>query len=204
MRVFRWRTRELLWKANAGRAGALVVHVGFSPDGRRLATSDWQGRVRIYGAESGQLLLTNSSDTERPSAVAFSPDGALLAIAGLRPYLVDVKKGTILRELRGHLAATTALSFSRDGQRIATLSADQTARIFDTATAMTLHLLRVGAASSLELSPSGDRLLIAHPEDRSAKIYPASPQALLAMACALIQPQPEWEQVRPLCQGSMK
>lgn len=201
VRVFRWRTGEQLWRSLRGRPGATVVHAAFAPDGRRLATSDWQGHVRIFNADTGRLLLTSSADTERPSAVAFSPDGEVLGIAGLRPYLVDVAKGTLKRELTGHLGAISAMGFSQDGARIVTLSVDQTARVWDRETGQTLQILRVGRASSLDLSPDGAQLLIAHPEDHSAKIYPASPLVLLERACGLLRAQsgPEWHEVRPLC-----
>jgi WD40 repeat protein len=101
--------------------------------------------------------------------------------------------------LEGHSDAVLAIAFSRDGRRVATLSSDRTARVFEAATGQTTQVLRTGSGTTIEFSPDGQRLLIAHPMDFSAKLYPATAQALLDTACALLRYQPEWVHVETLC-----
>jgi WD40 repeat protein len=72
------------------------------------------------------------------------------------------------RSLEGHLGAITALAVSPDGRWLASASADQTIRLWDTNTWQTVHLLRghdVGAAA-LAFSPDGQLLASAAPDAR--------------------------------------
>ena len=52
--------------------------VAFAPDGR-LATTSYDGRLRLYDA-AGKLLHSTETGHAQPFGVAFSPDGARLAV----------------------------------------------------------------------------------------------------------------------------
>jgi hypothetical protein len=78
-----------IWDASTGEQqleltprGYQVQAVGFSPDGARLATGS-DGFAQVWDAASGHLELAKT-DTNYSSvfAVAFSPDGSLLAAGG--------------------------------------------------------------------------------------------------------------------------
>ncbi|MER6736570.1 WD40 repeat domain-containing protein, partial [Streptomyces puniciscabiei] len=73
----------------------------------------------------------------RVNAVAFSPDGRLLATASADQTvrLWDTETHNPVGEpLIGHVAEVNAVAFSPDGRLLATASADQTVRLWDTET----------------------------------------------------------------------
>ena len=73
--------RELRKVALASR----LVRLAFSPDGKQLATTERDNAVRLYDVETGNrawshvVKLTNIYENYT-SAVAFSPDGKILAV----------------------------------------------------------------------------------------------------------------------------
>ncbi len=95
------------------------------------------------------------------SALAFSPDGTLLAVA-FRDHttvLWDVAKREQFGALRGHHEAVADVAFSPDGEWIATGSLDYTARIWETRTGQSVAtLFNDGPALRVQWSPTGDYL----------------------------------------------
>ncbi len=58
-----------------------VQALDISPDGTKLATGDWAGKVRVWTLPSGELLGESTAHTGRITAVHFSPDGSRVVSA---------------------------------------------------------------------------------------------------------------------------
>jgi WD40 repeat protein len=110
-----------------------VTSVAFSPDGKRLASSDTSGEIQIWEIPSGKQLVICKGHKHWTWATAFSPDGQYLASAS-DDYLVklwDVHTGDCLKTFVGHTYSVNAIAFSPNGQYIATSSQDATIRLWN-------------------------------------------------------------------------
>ncbi len=197
LRLWDFRAGQPVWISPPQPVG--LCQLAFAPRGERIATSEVSGSVRLWDVATGQVLYSLTDSPGRAAAAAFSPDGSRLAVAGRRTRILDSGSGRELVELLGHLDATVTASFSPDGRQVVTQGSDQTVRVWDAAGGPPLYILRTEVAAGAQFSPDGQRLLVTHPNDHSAKLYPATTAALLQRACSLLRSQPEWPQVAALC-----
>jgi WD40 repeat protein len=153
---------------------APVVDVAYSPDGRRLATASLDDTIRLWSAQSGHAV-----EALRPAGggligLVFSPDGRRLAGAcGRQPgdvSVLDAATGKEVLSLKGHQKQIAAVAYAPDGKRLASLSMDNTVRVWDTATGQALHTLPLGGkpiggadGRGLAYSPDGKRIAAAAP-----------------------------------------
>ncbi|MGH3936201.1 MAG: metallophosphoesterase, partial [Pseudonocardiaceae bacterium] len=94
----------------------------------------------VAGRDSADVMIALTGGV---SGAAFSPDGALLAVArGQGVEIINLASGDTLRVVSGHTDAVTAVAFSPDGTHLATTSDDRTAKLWDPTTGQhrsTLH-----------------------------------------------------------------
>lgn len=113
--------------------------VAFSPGGDRLASVSWRGDLKIWDAATGALAVERADLLPRLEAVAYSPDGAFLAVGGVNgAAILNASTLEIVARLEGHEPTrfndppfVEALAFSPDSQRLATAGKDGTARIWN-------------------------------------------------------------------------
>ena len=109
-----------------------VSRVAFAPDAAHLASAG--GDLRFWDAASGKLIRTlGQRRLSWATAVAFSPDGSLLACAGEEGSirLFDVASGGDLGELGAHPhEGVHDVCFSPDGSTLASAGWDGTVRLW--------------------------------------------------------------------------
>jgi WD40 repeat protein len=66
----------------------LIVSAVFSPDGRRLASCEQNGRVRLWDVQLEEEILVLESRLDSPQVLAFSRDSRGLALAGAEEVVV--------------------------------------------------------------------------------------------------------------------
>jgi WD40 repeat protein/serine/threonine protein kinase len=148
-----------------------AMWVGFSPDGRRIASVDNGSRVRVWDASSGREVFSRRWRTSYypPGAGgAFSHDGKFLAFttmdkggAGLVRVL-DAATGEEITTFRGHKGAISGVAFGPDSKRIASAGAGKQVKIWDATSGK--ELLALGGypqgQECIAFSPDGKRVAV--------------------------------------------
>ena len=122
---------------------AKIHNLIFTPDGHRIVSVSEDKTIRIWQAETGEMLKKFESQIgEGPEGMfyssALSPDGKLLAVAGYKVesetenyiIIIDLEKGTQVSTAIGHSDIITTLSFSGNGKYLASGGADNTVKIW--------------------------------------------------------------------------
>jgi WD40 repeat protein len=158
-----------------------MIAVAYSPDGLRLAAAGTDGTARIWDLRPGRNPLKLSDWHQRFSALAYRPDGRMLATGGGNPpeviqvpkekwtppeddhrniRLWDPTTGREIRSLSGHVGSVHALAFNPEGTRLASAGSDRVIRIWDPDSGRILATLEghSGAVFALAFSPDGLQL----------------------------------------------
>ena len=156
---------------------AAVSSLAFRPDGAMIALGGYQEVELVNAADrrSGGKLNGHANQVR---ALAFSPDGRLLAAAGGHPgQFGEVKIWSVAERkevgsIRSHRDNIFAVAFSPDGKTIATASYDRLVKLWDAATGQEARTLKdhTDAVFGLAFSPDGRRLASAS-ADRTVKIW---------------------------------
>ncbi|MEG4231683.1 AAA family ATPase [Microcoleus sp. Pol11C3] len=131
---------------------APVNWLSFSRDGKIIAVASDDGTVKLWSSDGRLIANLWHSENRQPSkiyTVSFSPDGETIASAGedktvkiwsiaalkhpARENSTQAKKGELLTTLRGHSKWVFGVSFSPDGQTLASGSADGTVKLWSLA-----------------------------------------------------------------------
>jgi WD40 repeat protein len=157
-----------------------VLCVAISSDGLRVASGDFSGAVWIWEAVPDESQITNgirlyvgnAASIWEATAVAFHPDGTLLATgnrdissndAKATVQLWDAATGTQKKVFTSDSAGISSVAFSPDGTIIAAGNDDGTVQLWNVNTSEKLTKLRghVGAVNDIAFSPDGSILVSA-------------------------------------------
>jgi WD40 repeat protein len=186
LRSFEWHYLDRLCHADlrtlAGQAGG-VNSVSCCPDGRRLASANDDGTIRLWDIATGQEAKRLEGHHGPVWCVACSPDGKLLASQGadhtLRMWTLESgRERWSLPTIQ--LNQASALAFSPDGRRLAAPSDGRTVMILDAGSGKKILTLRTDLPdfrACVAFSPDGQRL--ASISDRAVLVWDAHNGKLL-------------------------
>jgi serine/threonine protein kinase/WD40 repeat protein len=153
-----WRQRTLLheWPVE-GRW--VYLDLAFFPDGRRLAIGG-AAELKVVDVVTGDVVHREPVPDDGIPALAISPDGRYVAIAsGYEVSDIGVLNAASWQHeppLTGHSGWVTSLTFSRDGERLISSSADNTIRIWDMKRRETTRVLKGHQSEVFFLSLASD------------------------------------------------
>ncbi|MBL8793136.1 MAG: hypothetical protein JNM56_04465 [Planctomycetia bacterium] len=111
-----------------------------SPTGKMLAVGD-KDTIRLVDAATQKDVAAMKAHIGAVTALAFSPDGKLLASGGddKTICLWSADTGKQLRKFAGHQAGIAAVSFSADGATLTTRDNNQKTHVWELATGKQLQ-----------------------------------------------------------------
>jgi WD40 repeat protein/class 3 adenylate cyclase len=140
--------------------------LAFSPGGKTLAAGS--GRVvRLWDLTRRRVIAKLPADTRhaQATALAFSPDGRILACAFMQnPITVklwDVTRDRVVARLGGYVGHIFSAAFSPDGKTLATGGGDNSVRLWDVGTRRIERVLPGLANGVMALAFSADGTLLA-------------------------------------------
>jgi WD40 repeat protein len=155
-----------------------VWGVAVSRDGKQILTGNKLGLLRLWNAESGKLI--KNFRTGRNGAIGWislSPDGRFALSAGViggttLPVVWNLESGKPAHAFRGHTLWLGGMTFSPDGSRILTSSADKTVRLWEVATEEELARFEghENAITTVAFSPDG-RFAVSASWDKTVRIW---------------------------------
>jgi WD40 repeat protein/serine/threonine protein kinase len=147
VRLWSVRTGSLIWGPLS--MPTWISFLRFNQTGERLLVSSFplQGTVNGPGGPTPAFCAVLNADTGQESLplmaklpgsssnllwTAFSPDDRWIAVSlkGGVVRVLDSKDGSLVKELRGHADDVSAITFSRNGDLLATASLDKTVQLW--------------------------------------------------------------------------
>jgi WD40 repeat protein len=135
-----WSASEGKLLKRLGNVGQRTYAIRFSPGGQHLAVACGApaklGEVRIFNAQSWELVKVLSTTSDVVFDCVFSPDGARLATAAAdgTVRVFDVASGSEQLALTSHSDWVYCIAWNADGSKLASGSRDKTAKVFDAKT----------------------------------------------------------------------
>jgi len=193
--IYLWRTDDGNLAGVCRGNGRWIWSLAFSPDSRTLASGCADQLIRLWDladlhraetafSPAARLSRTLVGHTNAIFAVAFSPDGALLASGSADATIAvwQVADGTLLKTLLGHTATISSLLFIPPMQeedaleegalRLASAGRDGSIRLWDLCTATIIQRLEghTNGVTSIVLHPSRSTL-ISGSDDHTVRLW---------------------------------
>jgi hypothetical protein len=161
--------------ANVGDDFDEILAADISPDQQFVALGGASKVLSVYSINApDRALHTMEQHTDFIEAVAYSPDGVLLAsgdrAGGLRVW--EAGSGNEFYVLNGHKAAVTSIRFRPDANVLASASEDGTVKLWDMNTGESIKSWNAhGGSGVLSVDFAPDGRIVTAGRDRTARLW---------------------------------
>ena len=158
--LWEFKTGKLLFRLEGAEYAAL------SPNANVLASLTNKGALRLVEISTGEnhrsLKPDVAFDEHVFHAIAFSPDGKIIAAAGSAPiHFWNVETGKQIIRMKNFRELINVIAFSPDGMLLASCAWTGTIRIWDVCSGKQIKKIsgNLGDTHSIAFSPNGDMLV---------------------------------------------
>lgn len=140
-----WSLADNTVKVFAGHEGT-VWAVALSPDGKVLASSGDDKKIKLWNTETGELIHDLVGHSLNVWSIKINPDGRQLASGSFDKELKlwDIESGKLIRTLSGHTEAIVAVDYNANGRIVASASDDETVKLWNSANGELIRSLSDG------------------------------------------------------------
>lgn len=128
---------------NYDKSKGFYYEACYSPDKKQIATSHSERGIEIFDVDTKELI--KKVGNKSAYSIRYSPDGKYLAAGFGYPNnkieIWDLQTEKIVLTLKGHFNIINGLSYSPNGEKLASASSDGTIRIWDTKNGDCLNIL---------------------------------------------------------------
>ena len=156
----------------------------FSPDGRRISLTHYDGEILVYDLASGRVVRRWQGPTAA-SNLRYHPDGTRIATldeTNRACKIYESHTGKLVQSIP--VPSVASLAWSPDGSALATAGVDNTIQILDVATGIRMASLERSSNGGLRLAfhPSGALLASNGWENRLRLWNPVSGRSVLSLS----------------------
>lgn len=173
IRVWDAATNALV-RVLVGHEGAIYQALSWAPDSKTLASGSVDKTVRLWDVNSGKLLRVIQEPTGEVRAVAWSPDGKLLAWGSVSVpgtiRLWSAEKAEIVRSLQEDSSQIKALAWSPDGKTLGIGSLGGMVRLWNVETGKPGHAFNAASVNGLAWHRDG-KILASSGAARTIKLW---------------------------------
>jgi WD40 repeat protein len=163
--------------------------MAFSPNGSILAV-EYDRTVTLWDVASRTRVGELTDHQDRVQALAFSPNGQLLATGGYDKSIIlwDVAQRARVATLAGHTDWVDSLAFNADGSLLASGSRDDTVRLWDVARRVNLGSITAHTFGVNGVAFTPDGTLVSSSKgtftpDRRIIVLPTDPESWRQRLC---------------------
>ncbi|MGI9470633.1 MAG: protein kinase domain-containing protein, partial [Rubripirellula sp.] len=168
------------WMTNSPIASWNLEHrphrIAISPDGRYVAVADSDERTHVHLFDVQHPRHPRLLPAENCGCLAFHPYGNVIAVGSRNALLLyELETSTSPLQLKEHDSRINGVSFSPDGDRIATVASDRSLKLWDTDLGVMLRSTEAhgGDATNVDFSRDG-KLIATCGADSLVRVWRAS------------------------------
>jgi WD40 repeat protein len=149
-----------------------ITSVAFSPDGKSIVSGSEDQTIKIWPVSLSDDHQNFADHKGSVWTAAFSPNGEMSADAGVDRvvYLRDAQ-GKVLHRLEGNTAPVTALAFSLDSTRLASVGGDKVVRVWETSSGKLLKEMTGSTAPIMAVVFGDKNSLLTGGIDKVARLW---------------------------------